>query len=309
MLAAPAKLNFGLRITGRRADGYHTLASCFVPLGLADALTLRAARELAIAVEGPEAAGVPADASNLALRAARAFFEAAGLERGVAIRLTKNVPAAAGLGGGSSDAAAVLRALAARHPGRLAPARLAALALELGADVPWFLDPQPAWVRGVGERIEPLAGIRAFPVLLALPEERLATAAVYAAWDADPALTPSEAEPTLDELDALRGKAAPSSSDDPPERACALRNLLHNDLEPAATRLLPVLSELRAALAASGAEAVGMTGSGPTMYGVFSNTERACRAEARLGGRFRTWVTATVASTRATGPSGAWPNW
>ena len=160
---APAKLNLGLRIVGRRPDGTHELESVFVPIDLADELELEieeraeGAAEVALALSGG-GEGVPADAENLAVREARAFLDAAGLRARVRVALAKRIPAAAGLGGGSSDAGAVLRALAERFPGAVDSERLAAIALRLGSDVPFFLDPRPALVGGVGERRAPLPG-------------------------------------------------------------------------------------------------------------------------------------------------------
>ena len=181
-IAAPAKVNFGLRIIGRRADGFHELESVFLPLDLAD--------EVELETDGPaeprvdfslaEAApGTPADASNLAARAAEAFLAASGLRRAVRIRLAKRIPAQAGLGGGSSDAGAVLRGLSERFPEALGGDALGALALGLGADVPFFLDPRPVLVSGVGERREPLKGWPAWTLLLANPGTPLSTGRVF----------------------------------------------------------------------------------------------------------------------------------
>jgi 4-diphosphocytidyl-2-C-methyl-D-erythritol kinase len=258
-LLAPAKINLGLRVLARRADGLHELASIFAPLDLADRIELeigeaaRAGVTLALA-DAP--AGVPADGTNLAARAATAFLGEAGIARSVRIRLTKSIPAAAGLGGGSSDAGAVLRALAERIPGALAPAALARLALRLGADVPFFLDPRPARVGGIGERIEPLADFGPLACLLVNPGVPLSTAAVFAAFDA----RPTPAPPVLD----------PESGLD-----------LGNDLAPAAERLCPAIAPLRERLRALGARAVALSGSGPTLFGIFADGEEAAEALAR----------------------------
>jgi 4-diphosphocytidyl-2-C-methyl-D-erythritol kinase len=268
---APAKLNLGLRIVGRRADGLHELESVFVPLDLADELEVgvdpagSASVELEVAGAGGE---VPADARNLAARAARAFLEAAGVRARVRIALRKRVPAAAGLGGGSSDAAAVLRALSARFPGTVGPAELAALALALGADVPFFLDARPALVSGVGERRAELPGrLPALAVLLGNPGTPLATASVFAAYAA--AGRPHSPPGRL--LDAWRAALA-GGPEGLPER---LDGLLANDLEPAAEALCPGLAPVRAALRAAGALAVGLSGSGATLYGIFATAARA----------------------------------
>ena len=149
-------------------------------------------------------AGVPADATNLAVRAAADFLAAAGLARAVRIFLTKSIPAAAGLGGGSSDAGAVLRALAASFPDALEEPALARLALRLGADVPYFLAPCPARVGGIGERIQPLADFAPLACLLVNPGVPLSTAAVFAAFDATPGEPPpAHAEPPVTSTFAL----------------------------------------------------------------------------------------------------------
>ncbi len=274
---APAKLNLGLRIVGRRADGHHELESAFVPLDLADELEVAAEpgakAEVALELAG-RADGVPADGRNLAARAAHAFLEASGLRARVRIALRKRVPAAAGLGGGSSDAGAVLRALAMRFPGAVPPAALAELAVRLGADVPFFLDPRPALVRGIGEHRAPFpGGIPSLSVLLGNPGEPLATASVFAAY-AGASREPSPAG----RLEELWRAALAGPLDGLAER---LGPLLGNDLEPAAELLCPALGPVREALRAAGARAVGLSGSGATLYGLFTSAAAADAARAR----------------------------
>jgi 4-diphosphocytidyl-2-C-methyl-D-erythritol kinase len=271
-LHAPAKVNLGLRILARRSDGYHELESLFVPLDLGDALSLEIVRadapRVTLHVE-PKGSGAPDDPSNLAVRAALLFLETARLALRVDIALEKRTPVAAGLGGGSSDAGAVLRSLAAFEPGALEPAALHALALRLGADVPYFLDPRPAWVRGIGERIEPAKGVPALALVLAGPREPLATREVYRVYDVlhtEPGRTPADAPVEL-----------PASWED----GVLLGRLLHNDLEPAAVRLCPAVRRLRTELAGRGAVAVGMSGSGPTVFGVFGSLAAARAAALR----------------------------
>jgi 4-diphosphocytidyl-2-C-methyl-D-erythritol kinase len=274
---APAKLNLGLRIRGRRADGYHELESVFAPLDLADEIELEitAADRAGVALSLAGApAGVPADATNLAARAAAGFLAAAGLARQVSIRLAKRIPAAAGLGGGSSDAGAVLRALAASFPGALGPEELARLALGLGADVPFFLAPCLARVTGVGERIEKLSDFAPLACLLVNPGAPLATAAVFAAWDARPERPAAAIDPELG-LD------------------------LANDLAGPAERLCPAIAPLRERLRALGARAVGLSGSGPTVFGIFPDAAAAGRA--RASGAFSAPVWARVAQLAKAG--------
>lgn len=265
-LRAPAKLNLGLRVLGRRPDGYHEIDSVFVPLDLADELEIGVSEPcgdrsgVSLALAG-EATGVPAGPENLARRAARAFLEEAGVQARVELRLRKWIPAAAGLGGGSSDAAAVLRGLAALLPDRVSSEGLRALALSLGADVPYFLDPRPARVRGIGERIDALGEMEPVPVLLAHPGAGLATAEVYACYDAlQPAPAPARGA-------VLPGLPGPG---------------LHNDLAAAAERLCPEIARLREALLAAGPRGVGLSGSGPTLFAVFPSRQEALAAATRL---------------------------
>jgi len=302
-LRAPAKLNLGLRVTGRRADGYHELESVFVPIALADELqiALGGPPGIRLTVDGELANGVPADARNLAWRAAEQFLHAARLELGVSIALTKRVPSPAGLGGGSSDAGAVLRGLSALAGKPLPRERLADLALGLGADVPFFLAPRPALVAGIGERIEPLDGLGSLPVLLAHPGIGLETRSVYAALDGAPSLTPKCTPPNLRALLGLREEAGATRARWP-EASDPLRELVTNDLEPAASRLSPEVGKLREELAATGARAVGMSGSGPTMYAIYATESEARRAQQRIQRTGeRTWATRTLASDESDG--------
>ena len=300
-LRAPTKVNVGLRVVGRRPDGYHEIESLFVPLALADEveIELGGAPGVRLAVEGESAAGIPAGAENLAWRAAAAFTAAGRLSEGISLRLTKRVPSPAGLGGGSSDAGAVLRGLAELAPGRVQGLELRRLALALGADVLFFLDPTPALVEGIGERVLPVAGVPALPVLLAHPGPGLATRDVYAAFDAADSLTPHTPASTIRALLALREESGtarvrwPDASDD------RLRPLTRNDLEPAASRLCPLVAKLREELSATGASAVGMSGSGPALYAIYARDELAERARETISRPgTRTWVTHTVASRR-----------
>jgi len=271
---APAKINLGLRVLGRRPDGYHELESLFLPLDLADEVEVQERPEPGVALELEGACdGVPDDASNLAARAARAFAEAAGLAGGLRIRLRKRIPAAAGLGGGSSNAGAVLRTLDALHPEHLSAQRLRSLALGIGADVPFFLDPRPARVTGIGERIEALEGIPSLALLLTSPGTPLSTAEVYRAWDA---LAPTPAPRSRPS--ALGGPSGSRSL------AAWLAEQGVNDLEPAAVRLCPAIARLRQGLREAGALAVALSGSGPTLFGVFASRSAAERAAAQLSG-------------------------
>jgi 4-diphosphocytidyl-2-C-methyl-D-erythritol kinase len=289
---APAKINLGLRVLCRRPDGYHELESLFIPLDLGDTLEVAARAterpEVTLRVT-PDTWAVPGGTQNLAARAARAFLEAAGLRCRVDIALAKAIPAAAGLGGGSSDAGAVLRALSQRFPGALDSGALREVACALGADVPFFLDPKPCWVRGVGEQLTPVAGLPALPLLLVNPGSALPTAEVYRAFDA---LHP----------DWRRRPAPPPDAralSTPDDRTSQLSHWVENDLEAAALRLCPSIGRIRTRLVGLGALAVGMSGSGATLYGIFADAAGAAAAQAAAG--FAPPVWARVATTRESG--------
>jgi len=288
---APGKINLGLRVVGRRADGYHELVSLFAPLNLGDDVEIAVSEstrlEVEIKLEGASDA-IPADATNLAHRAAKSFAEAAGLICRIELRIEKRLPAGAGLGGGSSDAGAVLRALCDLFPGALDGSRLAELALELGADVPFFLDPRPALVSGIGERLEAVDGLPSLPVLLANPGIALATADVFRTFAAiRPALTKSAPDRRI------RPLSGPTSPGWAFTGVAALS--LENDLEPIAIRLCPPIARLQRQIRATGAQAVGMTGSGATVFGLFESAEAAERALEKAA--FEAPIWARVAAT------------
>ena len=235
---ARAKVNLGLAVTGRRPDGYHALHTIFATLDLADRVVLaKRERGISLSVSGPYP--LPTGRENLAYRAAEAYLAAAGGAGGVEIWLEKAVPPGAGLGGGSADAAAVLRGLARLYP---APVDLAALARKLGADVPFLLKGGLAEARGVGEEIHLLGPLTAHLVLVK-PPLMAPTARVYAA------LRPEDFGPALDVAAIL---AALKAGHPPPWR---------NDLEKAAFRLFPELAELKRRLTERGHAAL-MSGSG-----------------------------------------------
>ena len=284
-LRAPAKINLGLRVMGVRDDGYHTLESVFAPIEIWDDLELEVSPgepridleiESSTSDELPAALSAVADGpENLVVRAAAAFRKQTGLEGRIRLRLRKQIPAGAGLGGGSSDAAAVLLGLASVFDGELAHEALHALGLSLGADVPFFLSPAPALVSGIGEKIENLAGLPPLDLVVANPGISLATAEVYRAADAlQSALTEPEPGSTMRAISRLRGETG--------DLTPALGDLLINDLEPAARRLCPPVARLMRRLKEVGAIGVSMSGSGATVFGVFESGDRASEAAEML---------------------------
>ena len=181
-MPAPAKINLYLHVTGRRADGYHELDSLVVFADLGDTVTVAPDHGLRLTIDGPFASALPAGGDNLVLRAARALADAAGVEAKAAIGLTKRLPVAAGLGGGSADAAAALGALAALWGIEAGSEMLEDFARGLGADVPACLGGRPAFVGGIGEALSPAPPLPPAWVVLANCGRALSTAAVFAAY-------------------------------------------------------------------------------------------------------------------------------
>jgi 4-diphosphocytidyl-2-C-methyl-D-erythritol kinase len=276
---APAKLNLYLHVVGRRPDGYHALDSLAVFLGVGDEVAARPADELALTVTGPFAAALPSGPENLVLRAARALAQAAGVPARAALTLTKNLPVAAGLGGGSADAAAALAALERLWRTGMTDAALDRLALGLGADVPLCRRRRPQQVAGIGEVLSDAPALPPFHVVLANPGTPLSTAAVFAA------LAPAFSQ------------AAPLQR--PPADARDLAALLaarRNDLEPPARRLVPALDDALAALAASADCLLArMSGSGATCFGIFATRPAAEAAAKAVANQYPAWWVAAAA--------------
>ncbi len=283
---APGKLNLDLLVLGRRPDGYHELDSLVAFLGVADRLTFETADRLELVVDGPSAGDVPTGKSNLVHRAAQELGRAIGRRPMARIRLDKHLPVAGGVGGGSADAAAALRGLVRLWELDLPPAALAATALRIGADVPVCLGGRPARMRGVGERLDPLARLPALPLLLVNPRAALATAEVFAA------LGPISAPPARSDL---------PKGDDQDWPLETLRQS-RNDLETAARRLLPIVGEVLGELGRlPGCRLARMSGSGPTCFAVFGTAEEAAAAADRLAARRPGWWVIATA-TRAAQP-------
>jgi len=262
---APAKINLFLRVVGRRPDGYHELDSIFIPVALCDRIGIetRPASTSAVTLRC-DLRSLPADDRNLAVRAASVFMAEFGLEAEVLIDLHKDIPVGAGLGGGSSDAGTVLRTMAALF--RIdSPNRLAEIALKLGADVPFFLNPVPARVGGIGERITPLGWKPDFAFLVAVPPIEVSTAEIFRGLKPD---NWSGIAPEGDVRRILTGEIAPA--------------LLVNDLASAAISRWPRIGEALTMIEKSGALAASMTGSGSAVFGIFATAAKAQEAAALL---------------------------
>lgn len=264
-ITARAKINWTLDVLGQRADGYHELDTVMQPLSLCDALDIAPADALTLSADG-----MAADERNLVLRAARALNRACGTAYGARIRLHKRIPIGAGLGGGSADAAATLRALNALWQLNLSREALADIAFSLGADVPFCLLDAPARARGVGERLSPLNAALACPLVLVQPCEGLLTKDVFSRY-----------APSGKALNVAGAAEALQNGD-----LQALAALAGNALAPAAYSLRPILLRAVADLSSNGALLAQMTGSGSAVFGAFDGAEAADRAYRALVDRY-----------------------
>lgn len=261
-----AKVNLWLSIVGRRDDGYHLLHSLVAFADLGDTLELSAADGLALAVEGLGATELSVNADNLVLKAARLLAIDTGARPDAAFRLVKRIPMAAGLGGGSSDAAAALRGLCRLWRLDVPAARLSALAAQLGADVPMCLEQRPSIVSGAGESLEPAPPLPSCGLLLVNPGVPLPTPEVFA---------------------ARRGNFSPIRPLDRPwsdlAGLAAALSARGNDLTEAAVSSRPVVGEVLAGLRrTAGARYVAMSGSGATCFALYDTVADAEQAAKRL---------------------------
>lgn len=265
VLRTSAKVNLALEVLGKRADGYHEIATVLQAVDLFDRIVVDAAGTLSLHTDDPD---LPTDEGNLVMRAARLLQKAARIETGARIRLQKRIPVAAGLGGGSSDAAATLWGLNRLWKLRWPKARLQELAVELGMDVPFFLGTGRAVARGRGEQLSPLPGGGGYALVLVNPRVPLSTREVYgrvpAGWHAEPAGTERV-------IEALRTRNV--------GRVAAA---LTNNLERVAEPVLPVIGRMKAALLAAGALGAIMSGSGPTVFGMARSLDHARQIRSRV---------------------------
>lgn len=270
-LLSPAKLNLSLRITGRRGDGYHLIESMFAPIALFDRLDVLFSRSpgaVEVISESPE---TPSGPSNLVFRAAEVMRHHIGHSFSLKVHLQKRIPAGSGLGGGSSNAATILRFLNNALDSPCERTTLAALGMEVGADVPFFLQGRPAIVRGVGEIVEPLRFPLDACLVVGWPRVTLSTAAVYTRADriaqADASLT--TIVPPSNIADFVGGRRP-------------LEGPFVNDLEEAAAQICPAVRQLKREMLSLGAQGASMTGSGSAVFGVCPDAESAERIAAAL---------------------------
>jgi 4-diphosphocytidyl-2-C-methyl-D-erythritol kinase len=263
-IRAPAKLNLRLKVTGKRPDEYHDLISIMIPIDLCDVLRLKltSQNQVRLSCEG---FSVPTGEENLACRAAHSFFTHTGIQKGLTIKLTKNIPVAAGLGGGSSDAAATLFVINEICGRPLSLSELHALAVELGADVPFFLESKPSLAAGIGEILEPLEKWPKFWYVIVKPPLQVSSSWAYRNL---------KLELTRGEYDFI----VKTLKSDP----FRVSDLLNNDLERVTAAKFPIIESIKIRLMEVGAEGALMSGSGPSVFGVFSSLDQAEKARKSL---------------------------
>lgn len=260
---APAKLNLRLKVIGRRPDGYHELVSLMVPIDICDSLEFHVIpKGIELAWEGLP---VPVDEHNLVRKAAAAFFDRSGVSEGISVKVTKNIPISAGMGGGSSDAAATLLSLNHLWSGPLSAELLKELALRLGADVPFFLDPKPSIATGIGEVLESVEPWPEFWYLIVTPRFHVSTKWVYENL---------RLGLTSNEYDRIKARLG--------QENLVISQFLENDLESVTSAKFPILDRIKKTLLDAGAEGALMTGSGPSVFGVFDSKKRAEQAKEQI---------------------------
>jgi 4-diphosphocytidyl-2-C-methyl-D-erythritol kinase len=298
-LRAFAKLNLGLRILGRRADGYHLLRTLYHQIDLGDELWARTQPDphVQLTVQATAArCAAPGGADNLVARAAQGFLRATGRAHGFVFHLHKRIPTGAGLGGGSSDAAAALRLCNALSGAPLDAAGLHAIARSIGTDVPFCLTGGSQWGSGVGDELAPAVDVPPRWFLLVVPPFDCPTAEVYKTLAAELNHAPEEAS-----------IAAVSVN---PHRDSEVRDRFENDLETAAMRVRPELAALKVRVVEAGYPGVHMTGSGSTLFLAFDAPEGVAEAMQdlrELGARFVRLLVARSASGVGDLAEAPWP--
>lgn len=288
--SAYAKINMFLRICGLRQDGYHLLSSLMQTISLCDTVTVScsdSARadgfEPGISLTASTGT-IPADSRNTAYKAARIFLDALGCQDiAVRIHIEKKIPSQAGMGGGSSDAAAVLRIMSHSFPGVMSQTELVTAAASIGADVPFCLAGGTQLCEGIGEILTPVRSLKGLPILLIKPSCSISTPWAFSEYDKDPVVygnMPERDTAIQRFIDAREGS-------DPLRRVREAAPFLYNDLEGVADRKYPELSEIRAFLMREGAVLARMSGSGSTVFGVFGDSDSCAAALAKAETEYR----------------------
>jgi 4-diphosphocytidyl-2-C-methyl-D-erythritol kinase len=288
IIAAPAKINLSLDVVGRRADGFHLLSTVMQSIDLADRVTVSIDPTGSGIRLNCGRARIPSDNRNTAWRAAAIYMETAGLAAGVLIDIEKNIPTSAGLAGGSSDAAAVLFALDRLNPGRLSRPELFELASQVGADVPFCLLGGTVLCEGIGEQLTPLPAWSGLPVLLCKPPFGMSTPWVFSRFCID---NPGHRPTQPGVLKALQNRDL-----------TGLAANTANVLESVSLLAYPILKEIKDKLIAAGAVVSLMSGSGPTIFGLFSDPSVCLAAKIELTKMMPANTIVVASQTCGTGP-------
>ncbi|MRG70931.1 4-(cytidine 5'-diphospho)-2-C-methyl-D-erythritol kinase [Alphaproteobacteria bacterium HT1-32] len=276
---AAAKINLWLHVTGRREDGYHLLDSLIAFAGVGDRLTLTRSDDLSLSLTGPFSEGLTTTSDNLVIRAATLLASEAGIRPAAAITLEKNLPVASGIGGGSADAAAAIRGLSKLWNLSLPTEVTARIALRLGADVPMCLAGQAALASGIGEVLHPVGQMAPAWLVLVNPRVAISTPEIFRLRE----------NSFTDITTPAAGKLATLA-----DLTAALRER-HNDLQPPAIRLAPVIGEVLERLRGlSGCQHAAMSGSGATCFGLFEDRQTAEQAAGSLSSENSKWWSAAA---------------
>lgn len=276
---AHAKVNLCLRVVNKRNDGYHNIESLVMPIDLSDKITVTTTDDSKISISCNGYSELETD-DNLCVKAARWFYDRADVKtenQGIKIELEKNIPVAAGLGGGSSDAACILRILQQIHSSPLEENTLKMESWRLGADIPVCFDSKSRWISGVGEVLGEVVEIEKLWILLLNPGYEVSTSLVYESYNKN--------------LDSARltntcnsGRKSQRNFD-----CASVKELLYNDLESVTLQQYPDLLKMEEVLRDSDAEGVLMTGSGPTLFAIFNDEQGAYVTKQQLELRFPDW--------------------
>ncbi|HVW54967.1 MAG TPA: 4-(cytidine 5'-diphospho)-2-C-methyl-D-erythritol kinase [Rhizobiaceae bacterium] len=279
---APAKINLALHVVGRRGDRYHLIETLAVFTGFGDRITVSPSQRDEFRVAGPYGDGIPLDSGNLVLKARDAFRMAFPGGAPLSVILEKNLPPSSGIGGGSSDAAAMLRALRRHHDATLSDEALLEVAAKLGADLPMCLAARPLVARGIGERIEILRGFPSLPMVLVNPGVEVSTPAVFRA------------------LSKRDNAPLPSRPPSDPKHLFAWLEQTRNDLQSPACGIAPPISDVLRTLENLGAAFARMSGSGATCFGLFETMDAAQNGAGLIRERQPDWFVTETRSMAST---------
>ncbi|NDV19407.1 4-(cytidine 5'-diphospho)-2-C-methyl-D-erythritol kinase [Pseudodesulfovibrio sp. JC047] len=270
-LIAPAKINLHLEIRGRRPDGYHELRTLFFPVDMpCDLIKIEPGHDEHFYIRCPEKPALETT-DNILYTTWKKFGQTTGFQPGIFVTLTKNIPMGGGLGGGSSDAATMLKWLNSEAgDAALSPEKLLELAASLGADVPFFFMDGPAWAEGIGEKLEPASvNLSEMTLLIASPDIEVSTPWAFAAWD--------EKNPDAKQRESLTTSKSGTKTPSP-----VSAKEMTNDFEPIVFDKYPRLREIKEKIITLGAETAAMSGSGASIFGLFQKRTTAALAATAL---------------------------